>query len=204
MEHRASPYQRALGLRLSRLHPALQTYFAGPPHGSVGIGEGVFESFGTRHRWLGPLLAPMRRRGVIVPGMHHDVPFRVENRTIGGRAVAARALRLRTGEWTMCDSVTVNRHGRIVDVLGVPDLVSVSFDLDVEDGMLRMTSRAVGVRIGRVRIRVPRLFAPQVRLTEEYDDAAQTQHVTLTIDLPLLGRVYGYGGRFRYRIEEDA
>lgn len=194
---------------MSQLHPVLRRYFSAIPAGSVGVGEGVFVRFGTRHRWLAPFLKPMQRRGVIVPGLHRDVWFRIENRTVldgtgNGRAVAERTLMLDTGVWTMTDAVSLNPHGRVVDVLGEPGLVAASFDIETHDGALRMRSRAVGLRLGSLRMRLPRPIAPRIQLTERFDEATARQHVRLTIDAPVLGRVYEYGGSFVYRIEEES
>ncbi len=101
-----SPYERALGSRLDELHPVLRRYFAAIPAGSVGIGEGVFYRFGTERRWLSPILAVARRRRVIVPGMHREVPFRIENRTDNGRQTATRTLYFDKGAWSMVDAVS--------------------------------------------------------------------------------------------------
>jgi hypothetical protein len=146
-----SPYERALGSRVDELHPVLRSYFAVIPAGSVGIGEGVFERFGTQHRWLWPFLAVAERCRVIVPGMHHDVPFRIENRTEDGRQTATRSLWLGSGEWSMVDAVSFvpDREsssgeeasaggdygfGGVVDVLGRPAIVEAGFSVDVVDG----------------------------------------------------------------------
>ena len=200
----ASPYEEAIGDRMAELHPRLRAYFSSIPADKVGVGEGVFERFGTRRRWLAPLLAPLRGRGVIVPGWHRDVAFRVENRTVSGVATARRTLSLPAGAWTMVDAVRTSRRGGVVDQLGSPRTIAARFDIDVVDGELRMTSRAVGIKLGRARLRLPRSVSPRVRLTERYDDASDEQRVHLTIDVPVLGRVYEYEGSFTYRIEEDA
>ncbi len=69
--------------------------------------------------------------------------------------------------------------------------------------MLHLTSRAVGIRWGRLRIRLPRVLSPVVRLTERFDDAIDRQRVSVAIDMPVLGRIYEYAGDFSYRIEEE-
>ncbi|MDR2998029.1 MAG: DUF4166 domain-containing protein [Microbacterium sp.] len=198
-----SPYGRALGPRLRELHPTLQAYFSGVDAGQVGLGEGVFDFVGTRRWWLVPFLRPLQRRGVLVAGRHAHVPFRVENRIVSGRAVATRTLRLPGGIWTMHDSVALSSNGRLVDELGTPLTVSASFEARVADGAVLLRSRAVGLRLGRLRVRVPRVLSPVVRLREAHDSATGAQRVDVTIDAPLIGRVYEYGGTFTYRIEED-
>lgn len=198
-----SPYARALGERLDDLHPRLRTYFEVIPDGSVGIGDGVFDRVGTPRRWLWPILRVLERRGVAAAGWEHDVPFRVENRTIASRAIGERTFHLARGPWVMHDAVALTRHGRVVDELGEPGLVAACFDVETRDGALELTSRAVGVRIGRLRVRIPRLLSPVVRLIERFDDTADRQQVSVTIDAPIIGRIYEYRGSFRYRIESS-
>lgn len=198
-----SPYARALGARIDDLHPRLQTYFLAIPEGSVGIGEGVFDHVGTPRRWLWPLLRVLERRGVVAACEERDVPFRVENRTIASRAIGERTFHLAGGPWVMHDAVALSRHGRIVDELGEPGVIAACFDVATEEGALHLTSRAIGFRFGPVRVRVPRLLSPVVRLTERFDDRDDRQHVAVTIDAPIIGRVYAYSGNFRYRIETD-
>lgn len=198
-----SPYARALGDGLDDLHPRLRTYFQAIPDGSVGIGEGTFDHVGTPRRWLWPILRLLERRGVVAAGWEHDVPFHVENRTIASRAIGERTFRLQRGPWVMRDAVALTRHGRVVDELGEPGLVAACFDVETRDGAFVLTSRAVGFRLGRLRVRVPRLVSPVVRLVERFDDARDRQHVSLTIDVPIVGRVYGFRGYFRYRIESS-
>ena len=104
----------------------------------------------------------------------------------------------------MHDAVALTRHGRVVDELGAPGLIAACFDLDVRDRALELTSRAVGLRLGHLRLRLPRALSPIVRLTERFDDDRDRQFVSVSIDAPLLGRVYEYRGHFEYRIETDA
>lgn len=195
-----SAYERALGSHVVELHPVLQRYFAAIPVGAVGIGEGVFEVFGSERRWLRPLFAVAKRCRVIVPGMHRRVFFRVENRTESGRQTAMRTLWLDSGEWSMIDAVSFGPSG-VVDVLGSPAIVEAGFAVDVVDGGLRLTSRRVVLRLGWLRVAVPKAMRPNIALSERFDDAVNRQRVALTVDLPVLGRIYEYSGTFTYRIE---
>lgn len=199
-----SPYARALGAHLDELHPRLQDYFRAVPEDAVGVGEGVFDRVGTPRRWLWPLLRLLERRGVVAARWERDVPFRIENRTIASRAIGERTFRFAGGSWTMHDAVVLSGHGRVVDELGEPGLLAACFDVAVEGGALTLRSRAVGLRWGRLRLRIPRPFAPVVRLTERYDDARGRQRVDLVVDAPLIGRVYEYHGDFVYRVERTA
>lgn len=198
-----SPYRRAIGAREADLHPRLRLYFSAIPAGYVGVGEGVFTRAGTPRRWLWPFLRPLEKRGVLFAGWERDVPFRVLNRTIAFRAIAEREFHRPSGTWIMQDAVALGRYGRIVDELGEPGTIAASFDVDVHDGALLLTSVRVGVRWRRLRVRLPRPLSPTVRLRERFDDERAQQHVTLTVDAPLIGRVYEYEGWFDYRIEKE-
>lgn len=187
---------------MEQLHPRLRAYFQTIPDGGIGIGEGVFQRLGTPRRWLWPILRVLERRGVVPACWERDVPFRVENLTVASRAIGSREFHLPGRTWTMRDAVAATRHGRVVDELGEPALIAACFDVDVRGGALMLTSRAVGVRLGGLRLRIPRIVSPVVRLTERFDDAIDRQRVALTIDVPVIGRVYEYRGHFGYRIEE--
>ena len=50
---------------------------------------------------------------------------------------------------------------------------------------------------------IPIPFAPTVTLLERYDEGAGRQHVDLTMDAPVLGRLYEYSGFFDYVIEDE-
>ena len=227
-----SPYEVALGERLHELHPTLQRYFSAIPEGCIGIGEGAFADFGTERRWLWPFLRPFERRGVLFAGYERSVRFRVVNRTVSaegtvaepntntntntkvgtmrhtdigkiiGLAVALRELDLPGGIWVMTDSVTNVGH-RIVDRLGTPQTVSALFDIDVREGALTLTSRRVGLKFGRLRVRIPRWCAPVVSLTEQFEPISGLQRVELTLCAPLIGQIYGYRGHFEYGIVKE-
>lgn len=199
-----SPYERALGSRAEALHPVLREYIAAIPTGTVGIGEGVFEAFGTHRRWLAPVLAVLARCHIIVPGHHREVPFRIENRTESGRQTAIRVLELRRGPWAMRDAVEHRRGTRVVDRLGAPALVAAEFEVEVADGGLRLSSRAVRLGPRALGIPLPPPLRPRIILDERWVEAEGHQRVQLTMDLPLLGRLYEYRGTFHYRIEEEA
>lgn len=197
-----SPYEAALGERLHELHPSLRRYFSAIPEGCIGLGEGVFAEFGTPRRWLWRLFEPFERRGVLAAGYARSVRFRIVNRTEAGRATAVRTIELPTGSWQMTDSVALTSRG-IVDRIGTPRTVAAAFDVSVHDGGLVLTSREVGIAVGRFRFRMPRLVAPVVRLSERYDPVSGLQRVELTIDAPIIGRVYGYRGHFNYGIVRE-
>jgi hypothetical protein len=199
----SSPYERALGDRISELHPKTAWYFRTIPDGQVGIGTGVFTRAGSPHRWLWPVFRIAESLGVAFAGWERDVPFRIENRTIGGTAVAVRYFDLPGRTWVMPDTVALGENRILRNEIGPHRTVVTTFDLDVHDGAVVLTIRRVGMRFGRLRIAAPRFLRPRIGLVERWDDGRQQHHVNMTIDAPLLGRVYEYTGYFDYVIESE-
>jgi hypothetical protein len=190
-----SPWQRALGATPEGLHPRLRGYFSAIPSGRVGRGSGTFDRVGTPRRWLRPVLAVLGRAGIVFPVWEHEVPFTVENRPDGEVLRARRTFRFPGGDRVMVDAVAVER-GVLVDRLGSAGSLRAEFDASVVDGALRLRSRRATWR------GVPIPFAPRVTLVESWDEDAGRQHVALTLDAPLIGRVYEYEGRFDYAVED--
>lgn len=199
----SSPYERALGDRISELHPKTAWYFRTIPDGQVGIGTGVFTRAGSPHRWLWPVFRIAESLGVAFAGWERDVPFRIENRTVGGTAVAVRYFDLPGRTWVMPDTVALGENRILRNEIGPHRTVVTTFDLDVQDGTVVLTIRRVGMRFGRLRIAAPRFLRPRIGLVERWDDGRQQHHVNMTIDAPLLGRVYEYTGYFDYVIESE-
>lgn len=199
-----SPYERALGSSLHTLHPRLRAYFAAIPLGHVGYGRGMFEVVGTPRREWWPVLAVLGRMGIVFPVHEVDVPFSVENHPRSCSSVAAvRRFEFATGARRMTDVMHVVR-GRLVDVLGHGGHVRATFEPAVVDGALVLRSIAVGLCLGPMRLRIPRPVAPRVHLVERFDDASGRQHVHLTLDAPLIGRLYEYTGSFTYDVRPEA
>ncbi|WP_374010463.1 DUF4166 domain-containing protein [Leifsonia sp. LS-T14] len=201
-----SPYRAVLGAAFDELHPRLRAYFDAIPAGAVGRGSGVFDTVGTPRRWLWPMLAVFARSHVMFPVWERAVPFTVRNRPVtvpdGSPAVAAvRDFAFRRGSAAMVDEIGVE-GGALVDRLGDPVRTEARFVATVRDGGLRLRSTAVWLVVGSRRIRIPRPFAPVVVLTEGWDDAAECQLVSITVGLPVIGRMYQYRGRFQYGIAE--
>lgn len=201
------PYEAALGARVSELHPQLRRYFSAIPVGHIGIGRGVFSTFGVTRSWLRPVFVAFERRHALFAGHASEATFRIINRSIALSdgtiaATARREIELPGGTWTMSDTVSAV-GARVVDRIGDPWTMSASFDVTVAEGALLLRSRAVGIVWGRLRVRVPRFIAPAIRLREAYDTEHQLQRVELTVDAPLIGRIYEYRGSFTYEIVQE-
>lgn len=198
-----SPYERALGARISELHPKTAWYFRTIPPGHVGIGTGVFTTAGSRFRWLRPMFRIAEALGVAFAGWEHDVPFRIENRTVDGRALAIRWFELSGRTWIMPDAVELTAGGILRNEIGPHRTVVTTFDIDVRDEAVVLTIRRVGLRLGPLRLSVPGFLSPRIGLVERWDEERERHHVSMTIDAPVLGRVYEYIGFFEYAIESE-
>jgi hypothetical protein len=200
----SSPYERALGSSLHALHPRLRAYFAAIPPGHVGFGRGTFETVGTPRRLLWPILAVLGRLGIAFSVNEVDVPFSIENRPRGSSSVAAiRSFEFPTGVRRMTDAMHVV-NGCLIDVLGTGGHVRAKFEAVILNGALELRSSAVGIRVGPMRLRVPDLVAPRVHLIERFDDTSERQYVRVTLDLPMVGRLYEYSGSFTYEVRPEA
>lgn len=198
-----SPYQRALGERLAELHPKTAWYFRTIPDGRVGRGTGVFTRAGSPHLWLRPAFLVAERLGVAFAGRERDVPFRIENRTQNGKTVSVRHFELPGRTWTMTDTVTL-LPGRVLRTeIGPRRTVVCTFDIAARDGAVVLTVRRVGLRFGGLRVAVPPALGIRLGLVERWDTERERHHVNMTIDAPLLGRVYEYTGFFEYAIESE-
>jgi hypothetical protein len=204
-----SPYQVVLGDAIDDLAPSLKRYFSAIPPGHVGVGSGVFEVVGTPRRWLWPILAVVGRGGAMFPVWERDVPFDVVNRPVladGRPGIAAvRTFRFAAGARDMVDLITVvPRSGRphLIDVLGRGRTLAVLLDAEPEGDGLRVDSPSSALRFGPLRLRMPASFRPHVDVRERRG-ADGRQHLSLTIDLPLIGRIYEYAGAFDYEIVPD-
>jgi hypothetical protein len=101
----------------------------------------------------------------------------------------------------MRDAITAEPQG-LVDHLGTGRRFSAGLAARAVDGALLLDSTSVSMRIGRRRIRLPAFMAPRIALSERFDEATGEQNVAVTIELPVLGKVYEYAGSFRYEIRQ--
>ncbi|GAA3588571.1 hypothetical protein GCM10022198_10270 [Klugiella xanthotipulae] len=204
-----SAYAEALGDDLDRLRPELRRYFSGPSvSGQIGVGEGVFEWASSRPRWLAALSRPVLGPELFLSASGSSVPFRVEN--IPARDTAGRPL-LRTrrtyyfpsGPGVFSDSVEAVGPGLVLDRLGARGRVEATLRCEVTpEGTLRMVSVATALRLGRLRVPLPRLLGVHVEGFDGWDDETGLHLVSVRGNNPLLGTIIEYRGSFAYRYEE--
>jgi hypothetical protein len=81
----------------------------------------------------------------------------------------------------------------VFTTLGTPSV-------EPDEGGLRIASGRIGIRMLGLRWSLPAAWAPRVAVRERTLPDGR-QHVALTIDAPLLGRMYEYSGAFAYHVE---
>lgn len=194
-----APWASALGDRAEQLAPALQDYFGPIPEGCRGVGEGVFTRVGSPRRLLWPLLALLGRWDVVFPVWEHDVPFEIVNVPTPHGLVSVRRFHFSRGVRTMTDRILVTRHG-LRQRFGAGERMVAELRVDPVDEGLLIASGRVGIRMLGLRWSLPAAWAPRVRVRERALPDGR-QHVSLTLDLPLVGRLYEYAGAFSYRVE---
>jgi hypothetical protein len=97
----------------------------------------------------------------------------------------------------MSDHVVLTPRG-LEDRLGRHGWIVASLETKVMGGMLTISS--VGIRI--LGIPVPSFCAPRVTVNEGL--VGERRQVSLTLDMPGVGRLYEYSGSFEYRIEHGS
>ena len=191
-----SVWQRALGDRAGQLAPGLRQYFALPPVGTVGFGEGTYERAGSRRRWLWPVLAFMGWRRILFAEYGTDVPFTVTNTpTPEGTLRAVRTFAFPGRIRYMVDEMRIV-DGHLHDFLGRRGGLEVRLGAAVVDGALKLRSERLWVHLGAVRLPVPHVA--RFTLTESSVDAGQ--HVDVSLTTPLLGQWFTYRGTFTYEL----
>ncbi|WP_229733426.1 DUF4166 domain-containing protein [Conyzicola nivalis] len=195
-----SVYQRLLGDDFARLAPELRDYFSAPPAGSVGRGHGVFETAGSRTRWLAPVFTLLARRRILFPEYATDVPFTVTNIPGPGDGLSSRReFHFPGRDRVMHDTMHVI-DGRLHDFLGRRGGLEVRLAVTVgTDGALRMASDAAWLHLRGLRLPLPALLSARVFLHESRADGRQ--RVDVRMRHPLFGEIFRYAGTFSYAYE---
>lgn len=210
MTEGGSVFLAALGDEAGRLRPECRDYAEGPGTGVV-VGEGVFSVAGSRFGRLGLLMRPFVGPRLLMTAHGRDVPFRVENRVTRGRdgAVelrATRTFRFPSGDQEFVDVLRAgDGPGALENVLGDAGRVELRLRAEVmHDGGLGLRSERAYLRLGRIRIPLPRLLSVTVAVVDGFDEAEARQTVDVVVRNPILGTVMEYRGWFRWRREDAA
>ncbi|MBP5802791.1 DUF4166 domain-containing protein [Microbacterium maritypicum] len=167
--------------------------------------EGVFAVAGSRFGRVAGLAAPVIGPGLLVTRFARDVPFRID--TVSGRSRAGRAtldtvreFRFPGATQYVTDRLFATGHPGIVqNALGVRGRVQMLEHCSVTDeGALRMSTRAVALRLGRYRIALRGILRIEVELVDGWDEARHRRTIDMRATSPVLGTVLEYRGWYRY------
>lgn len=208
MTARGAAFLEALGEEAERLHPeilAQMRVHADPGRPDLDSADGVFTVAGSRFGRLSVLARPVVGSGLLVTRFARDVPFRIEaasTRTSSGRAVLAtvREFRFPGATQYVRDRLFAPGHpGLVQNALGDRGRVEMLEHCSVtQDGALRMRTRAVRLRFGRLRIPLRGPLRVDVDLIDGWDEVHRRRTIDMRATSPLAGTVLEYRGWYRY------
>lgn len=203
MTARGAAFLEALGEQAQRLHPEILAQMS--VEATRDSAEGVFAVAGSRFGRVAGLAAPVIGPGLLVTRFARDVPFRID--TVSGRSRAGRAtldtvreFRFPGATQYVTDRLFATGHPGIVqNALGVRGRVQMLEHCSVTDeGALRMSTRAVALRLGRYRIALRGILRIEVELVDGWDEARHRRTIDMRATSPVLGTVLEYRGWYRY------
>lgn len=192
----------ALGPAAVELHPELRAQLSAEPTGQDGERfAGVFSLAGSRYRRLAALAVPVIGPHAIVTRFARDVPFaltlRARTSPAGGPVLeTTREFRFADATQSISDRlVATSAPGVVRNTLGTRGRVELLEECTVgAGGALRMRSRAITVRIGRLRLPLRGVLRMDVDLEDRWDEVERRRTVALRASSPLLGTVLEYRG----------
>lgn len=208
-----SIFRTAMGADFARLHPRLQERFGFGADDRVGcVGTGVMDRIWRGRGHTVPFLRLGTTRNILFPETGTDVPFTIENyayRDSYGRETVTfvRTFEVGGNRRRRFDATMVHSPARqcIVDYLGTHQHVAVDLDLGVDpDGGLVIRSGPQRLHEGPVHVGLRPWLTGSATVRERYDDEAGCFRISVRVEHPRLGPVFGYSGRFtaRYRDTE--
>ncbi|MFE7197518.1 DUF4166 domain-containing protein [Microbacterium oxydans] len=208
MTARGAAFLEALGEEAERLHPeilAQMRVHADPARPDLDSADGVFTLAGSRFGRLSVLARPVIGPGLLVTRLARQVPFRIETasvRTSSGRAALAtvREFRFPGATQYVRDRLFATGHpGLVQNALGDRGRVEMLEHCSVtSDGALRMRTRAVRLRFGRLRLPLRGPLRVDVDLVDGWDEVHGRRTIDMRAVSPLAGTVLEYRGWYRY------
>lgn len=199
-----SIYERALGDAFDDLHPKIRRRFGfDSDDGLASVGRGTMEyvSNGGVHTY--PFLYAGTLHNLMFPEEGEDVPFTVRNYAYEdayGRECLTWIREFDFARTRRFDATMVYSEERdgIVDYLGTHQHLAVDIDLSVDEETGGLVLRAGPQRL-YVRGyggRFPALLTGQADVLEWYDDDVGCYRISVAVENPLVGTLFGYRGRF--------
>ncbi|MBM7097864.1 DUF4166 domain-containing protein [Bacillus sp. H-16] len=203
-------YKRVLGEDFDCLHPELGKKFGVHQKGVYrAVGKGHLEISGGKW-WQRPFWQLGAKDHLFFPERGERVPFSIVTEAWRDKGGVERVSWIRRFYF---DGVTrafdAMMHydpssGMIIDDLGKSGRVTSSLRLKAEkDGGLSIVSDRTWLNMGRWKIPVPAVFAPQVVVKERFDDEKQAFYVKVKVGSRLFGDLITYEGFAYTTYEED-
>ncbi|RLP80681.1 DUF4166 domain-containing protein [Mycetocola lacteus] len=202
-----SVYTEALGTDIDRLKPEVREYVVGPGEQGIGVGTGVFESAGTKFGRLTWLAMPVVGPAMLLDRHEKNVPFTILNQPgtdeHGAPTLAAfRLFRFRRVTRAMSDIILAGpTPGTLRNRVGTWRVIEIILRCTAtERGHLSLRSEECALRLGPLRLRLPRLLGVSVRVEDGWDAENNRRTVQVLVTNPLLGTVTNYRGHFTYSL----
>ena len=202
-----SVFLAALGRDATYLHPRVLRYAEGSKDGAV-TGTGTFSVAGSRFRWLGLLLRPIVGPQLLVTRYERNVPFTVVNQRVvradsGSELHATRSFHFSKGTQIFSDVLLPgSTPGTLRNRLGAAERVELElYCTATAQGFLRLTEGRAWKRLGRLRIRLPKVLAVRIDVEDGYDEGSDRQTIDASVRSPILGTVLEYRGSFTFRAD---
>lgn len=107
----------------------------------------------------------------------------------------------RTFEGRVFDTWQREGEGRLLAERAGP--VELLFRLSVEGGTLVYTQAGAALRVGPLRVPLPRALAPRVEARECGAEDGEDVHVHVSSTAPFVGLMLSYEGRLRVKVEKE-
>jgi hypothetical protein len=203
-------FQAALGPAIDATSPGVREHFLQPP--GVRHYRGVMRKVWRRDGARGLLAALFLRAGSLTGTLFsdtgEDVGFLLENEVTLLDDGWTRMRWSRTFYFPQgirkFDAVMRFDEARnvIVDHFGKRGRMEVDLHPRVEQGAMVIESGRQIVRLGWLRVPMPRLFSAQARI-REWEEGDGKFRISVTLHNPLLGDFFGYEGSFARAADGD-
>lgn len=107
----------------------------------------------------------------------------------------------RTFEGRVFDTLQREGEGRLLAESAGP--FELLFRLSVERGALVYTPAGAALKVGPLRVPLPRALAPRVEARERVADDGEGVHVHVSSNAPIVGLMLSYEGRLRVKVEGE-
>ncbi|MFD2043881.1 DUF4166 domain-containing protein [Ornithinibacillus salinisoli] len=197
-----SIYRQVLGENYNKLHPMLQRRYAFE-NATPFMAKGVMKNVYSGPRWLYPLFILGTKWDVLFPEYGQNIPFQIKNTPLKSRGDEEQVLWEREfifGKKKRYFNALMSldeKRNVIKDYFGEPPVFYSDLALIVtEYGGLIIESKKQRIVLGKLEIPLPKLLQGKAIIKEEFDEEKGIYFISVTVNNPLIGRLFGYEGEF--------